>query len=63
MIIPVQLTIKKGSKVIWHCLVEQSRATATQDSDRGLSFEFHEPGIYHFTCSIHPEMLLTIVAE
>jgi plastocyanin len=63
MLIPVQLTIKKGSKVIWHCVVEQSRATTSQDCDESLSFDFDQSGIYQFICSIHPDMLLTIVVE
>ena len=29
----------------------------------GFSFEFDQPGTYHFVCSIHPSMVGTIVVQ
>ena len=72
MLIPVRLAVKKGSTVIWRSVVELT-PSAAKDPDcvriegvnakDDLSFKFNEPGIYHFTCSIHPQMLLTIIVE
>jgi plastocyanin len=33
------------------------------DTNETFAFRFDNPGIYHFTCSIHPQMVGTIVVE
>ena len=33
------------------------------DTDETFSFKFDKPGTYHFTCSIHPRMVETIIVE
>lgn len=33
------------------------------DTKESFSFKFDKPGTYHFTCSIHPAMVGTIVVQ
>ena len=33
------------------------------DTNETFSFEFDKPGTYHFMCSIHPQMVGTIVVQ
>jgi plastocyanin len=45
-----------------------SRSTAEtksggMDTNESFSYKFDKPGTYHFTCSIHPRMVGTIVVE
>ena len=61
-----------GSTVAW---ANQDEEPHTVTSDTGLfrsgaldtnesfSFKFDKPGTYHFTCSIHPRMVGTIVVQ
>jgi plastocyanin len=72
MFAPVRLTVRAGSTVSW---INQDDEPHTVVSDAGLfrssavdtgehfSFKFERPGTYHFTCSIHPRMVGTIVVE
>jgi plastocyanin len=67
---PMAVTIAAGSTVTW---TNQDDEPHTAVSDAGLfrsgaidtgeafSFKFDKPGTYHFTCSIHPRMVGTIV--
>ena len=72
MFTPNPLTVKAGATVTWlnmddepHTVVSntamfRSGALDTKDS---FSFKFAQPGTYHFTCSIHPRMVGTIVVQ
>jgi plastocyanin len=33
------------------------------DTNESFSFKFEKPGTYHFTCSIRPHMVGTVVVE
>jgi plastocyanin len=72
MFSPMALTTKVGVEVTW---VNQDDEPHTVVSDTGLfrsgaldtgnsySFKFDKPGTYHVFCSMHPQMLATIVVE
>src|SRR5882724_9277777 len=69
---PMSLTVKAGSTVTWtnmdeepHTVVSssgvfRSNALDTRDS---FSFKFEKAGTYGFVCSIHPQMVGTIVVQ
>lgn len=67
---PMSLTVKAGSTVTWTNLDEEphtvvsgqfrSNALDTKDS---FSFKFDKPGTYSFVCSIHPQMMGTIIVQ
>lgn len=72
MFAPNSLTIKAGSAVTWankddepHSVVSDTGLfrSGAVDTDETFSFKFDKPGTYHFTCSIHPRMVGTIVVE
>jgi plastocyanin len=72
MFTPMSLTVKAGSTVMWgnkdqepHTVVSDSGVfrSGALDTDETFSFKFDQPGIYHFRCSMHPQMLGTIVVE
>ena len=69
---PVPLTIKAGSTVTWanmdsepHTVVGDTGLfrSGAMDTNESFSFKFDKPGTYHFTCSIHPRMVGTIVVQ
>jgi plastocyanin len=69
---PMSLKIKAGDRIKWtnkdeepHTVVSDTGAfrSSALDSDETFSFQFDKPGTYHFTCSIHPRMVGTIVVE
>jgi plastocyanin len=72
MFAPMALTVKAGSTVTWankddepHTVVSDTglfRSSALDTND-SFSFKFEKPGTYHFTCSIHPQMIGTIVVR
>lgn len=72
MFAPMSLTIRAGSPVTWvnsddepHSVVSDTglfRSGALDTGER-YSFRFDRPGTYHFTCSIHPRMVGTIVVQ
>lgn len=72
MFMPTPLTIKAGSTVIWanmddepHTVVSDTGLfrSGAMDTNGNFSFKFDKPGTYHFTCSIHPRMVGTIVVQ
>jgi len=72
MFAPDSLTIKAGTTVTWsnkddepHSVVSDTGLfrSGARDTDETFSFRFDQPGIYHFTCSIHPKMVGTIIVE
>lgn len=69
---PASLTVKPGTTVMWaneddepHTVVSDSGIfrSGAIDTDGTFSFRFDRPGTYHFICSIHPQMVGTIVVE
>lgn len=72
MFMPNSLTVKAGSTVTWanmddepHTVVSNTGLfrSAAMDTNESFSFKFEQPGTYHFTCSIHPRMVGTIVVQ
>jgi plastocyanin len=72
MFAPNSLTVKAGSTVTWanmddepHTVVSDTGMfrSGAMDTNESFSFKFDKPGTYHFTCSIHPRMVGTIVVE
>ena len=69
---PTSLTVEAGSTVTWsnsdnepHTIVSDAglfRSGALDTNDH-YSFKFDKPGTYHFACSIHPQMVGTIVVR
>jgi len=69
---PMSLTVPAGTTVTW---TNKDDEPHTVKSDKGLfgsgamdtnesfTFKFEKPGTYHFTCSIHPRMVGTIVVQ
>jgi plastocyanin len=72
MFMPTPLTVKAGSTVTWtnqddepHTVVSDTGLfkSGGMDTNESFSFKFDKPGTYHFTCSIHPRMVGTIVVQ
>lgn len=72
MFMPTTLTVHAGDKVTWvnkddepHTVVSDTGMfrSGAMDTDESFSFKFDEPGTYHFTCSIHPRMVGTVVVK
>jgi len=72
MFMPTPLTIKAGSSVVWtnmddepHNVVSDTGLFRSGGMDTGehFTYKFDKPGTYHFTCSIHPRMVGTIVVQ
>jgi plastocyanin len=72
MFTPNSLSIKAGSTVTWanmddepHTVVSDTGLfrSGAMDTNESFSFKFDKPGTYHFTCSIHPRMVGTIVVQ
>jgi plastocyanin len=72
MFSPSSLTIKAGTAVTWinkdeepHTVVSDTGLfrSAAVDTNETFAFKFDKPGTYRFVCSIHPQMVGTIVVE
>lgn len=69
---PTPLAIKAGSTVTWTNMDDEPHTVVSDtglfksgglDTNESFSFKFDKPGTYHFTCSIHPRMVGTIVVQ
>ena len=69
---PTPLTVKAGSTVTWtnkddepHTVVSDTGEfkSGGMDTNESFSHKFDKPGTYHFTCSIHPRMIGTVVVQ
>jgi plastocyanin len=69
---PTPVTVKSGSTVTWtnmddepHTVVSDTGVfkSGGMDTNESFSYKFDKPGTYHFTCSIHPRMVGTIVVQ
>jgi plastocyanin len=72
MFMPMSLTVKAGSTVTWSNMDDEPHSVVSDtglfrsgamDTNENFSFKFDKPGTYHFTCSIHPRMVGTIVVQ
>jgi plastocyanin len=72
MFTPMSMKVKAGTKVTWMNRDEEPHTIASDDgsfrssaldTDESFSHEFDKPGTYHYTCTIHPRMVGTIVVE
>jgi plastocyanin len=72
MFMPTTLTISAGAQVKWvnkddepHTVVSDTGLfrSGAMDTNESFSFKFDKPGTYHFTCSIHPRMVGTVIVK
>jgi plastocyanin len=72
MFTPTPLTVKAGSTVTWTNMDDEPHTVVSDtgmfksggmDTNESFSYKFDKPGTYHFTCSIHPRMVGTIVVQ
>lgn len=70
--LPMSLTVSAGTSVTWknldgepHTVVSDTGLyrSAALDQNDTFTFRFEKPGIYKYTCSIHPKMVGTIVVQ
>ena len=70
MFAPTAITVAPGTTVRWKNLdgephtvrgVETSFRSGALDQNDSFAFEFDQPGTYRYVCSIHPQMVGTIV--
>jgi len=69
---PMSLVVAAGTKVTWknfdgephtiHSIDDAFRSGALDQNDT-FSFKFDKPGTYRYACSIHPQMIATIVVK
>jgi plastocyanin len=69
---PVSLTVPVGATVNWKNLdgephtvksIDESFRSGALDENDSFSFKFDKPGTYRYVCSIHPQMVGTIVVH
>jgi plastocyanin len=69
---PVETSIVAGTTVHWKNLdgephtiraVDGSFKSDAMDQDDSFTFKFDKPGTYRYVCSIHPQMIGTIVVK
>jgi plastocyanin len=72
MFSPASLRIDAGATVTWANMDDEPHTVVSDtglfrsgalDTKESFSFKFDKPGTYHFTCSIHPAMVGTIVVQ
>jgi plastocyanin len=72
MFAPATMTVSAGTTVTWMNLDEEPHTVTSDlglfrsgamDTNESFSFKFEKAGTYHYTCSIHPRMVGTIVVE
>jgi plastocyanin len=69
---PMSLVVPVGTTVSWKNLdgephtirsVDDTFRSGALDQNDSFSFKFDKPGTYKYTCSIHPQMVATIVVK
>jgi plastocyanin len=72
MFAPTALTVVAGTTVRWKNLdpephtvrsVDTSFRSDPLDQNDSFTFKFDKPGTYRYVCSIHPQMVGTIVVQ
>jgi plastocyanin len=69
---PVTITVAAGSPVTWVNLDDEPHTVASDtgmfrsgglDTNETFTVNFDKPGTYHYTCSIHPKMIGTVIVQ
>ena len=69
---PMALTVAAGATVIWKNLDGEPHTVVSDaglfrsgglDQNASFTFKFDRPGTYRFHCSIHPNMMGTIIVK
>ena len=69
---PMAVTIKHGETVVWKNLdgephtvrsIDATFKSDALDQNDSFAFKFDKPGTYRYVCSIHPQMVGTIVVK
>jgi plastocyanin len=69
---PTNVKLKVGAMLTWVNKDEEPHTVTSEtglfrsgamDTNDTFVFKFDKPGTYHFLCSIHPQMVGTIVVE
>jgi plastocyanin len=72
MFTPTIITVSAGSQVTWLNMDDEPHTVVSDtglfrsggiDTNESFSFKFDKPGTYHYTCSIHPKMIGTVVVQ
>ena len=72
MFSPMLLTVTAGTTVHWKNLdaephtvhgVDTNFRSNAMDQNESFAYKFDQPGTYRYVCSIHPQMLGTIVVK
>jgi len=72
MFAPTAMTVPVGTTVRWKNLdgephtvrsVDSTFASNALDQNDSFTFKFDKPGTYRYVCSIHPQMVGTIVVK
>jgi plastocyanin len=72
MFAPTAMTVPVGTTVRWENLdgephtvrsVDATFASNALDQNDSFAFKFDKPGTYRYVCSIHPQMVGTIVVK
>ena len=72
MFAPTSMTVSAGTTVTWTNLDDEPHTVVSDiglfrsgamDTNESFTFKFDKPGTYHYTCSIHPRMVGTIVVQ
>jgi plastocyanin len=72
MFAPTSMTVAVGTTVKWQNLdgephtvrsVDTSFSSNPLDQNDSFTFKFDKPGTYRYVCSIHPQMVGTIVVK
>ncbi len=67
---PKDLVVAVGSKVTWvnddqvpHTIVETNKVfhSAALDTQDNFSYTFTSPGTYQYFCTLHPQMIGTVI--
>jgi plastocyanin len=72
MFAPTSMTVSAGTTVRWKNLdgephtvrsVDTTFSSNALDENDSFAFKFDKPGTYRYVCSIHPQMVGTIVVK
>jgi plastocyanin len=72
MFMPMELTVKAGTTVTWTNLDDEAHTVVSVtgvfrsgalDTNERFAFVFDRPGVYRFTCSLHPRMVGTVIVD
>jgi len=72
MFSPTALVVAAGTRVSWknfdgepHTIrsIDDSFRSGALDPNDSFSYRFTKPGTYRYVCSIHPQMVATIVVK